>query len=432
MKSSTLGLRSCGAGVRPNTSPCHHSPLRTLDMTSTSLLKSPSFLSSTCCELSSARARACGELVPVPPAGGGARTLDGHRLPAQRRRVHHTKRAAAQLLAHRDVVGVQVPGLRHVVSARKQRKRRKKAPKRPLPARAPASPAATAGTRAREARARARKRSASPRASQQRCSSWPPCSARATAHPRRCRAQSWRPGPCWPRCLPRCPARACPSASAALKAKGGRGLQSTTGPSTQRRVQGAPRRKKTKRKARRCAEGLRHEPDRAAHLAAQWAGQSTPVRLRSRLCAATLTPLHLRFNPDMSIEEVGASIIVSAPFVFVSADVPAPAPLAVAVQAGVTWPQGPGAAACRGGFFAWRFALFAAARSPARAVQEKTGEGDESYGLYMEGKVGVSKPKWLKKDKTLQRCDGGCVGAVWGFVRRMCSAVSPVARAATI
>lgn len=53
----------------------------------------------------------------------------------------------------------------------------------------------------------------------------------------------------------------------------------------------------------------------------------------------------LRFNPDMSIEEVGASII------------------------------------------------------------EKTGEGDESYGLYLEGKLGVRKAKWLKKDKTLQSYD---------------------------
>jgi talin len=53
----------------------------------------------------------------------------------------------------------------------------------------------------------------------------------------------------------------------------------------------------------------------------------------------------LRFNPDMSIEEVGASIM------------------------------------------------------------EKTGEGDESYGLYMEGKLGVRKAKWLKADKTLQSYD---------------------------
>ena len=53
----------------------------------------------------------------------------------------------------------------------------------------------------------------------------------------------------------------------------------------------------------------------------------------------------LRFNADMSIEEVGASIL------------------------------------------------------------EKTGEGDESYGLYLEGKLGVRKAKWLKKDKTLQSYD---------------------------
>ncbi len=37
------------------------------------------------------------------------------------------------------------------------------------------------------------------------------------------------------------------------------------------------------------------------------------------------------------------------------------------------------------------------------SLQEKTGEGDETYGVYLEGKLGVRKAKWLKKDKTLQR-----------------------------
>jgi hypothetical protein len=39
------------------------------------------------------------------------------------------------------------------------------------------------------------------------------------------------------------------------------------------------------------------------------------------------------------------------------------------------------------------------------SIVEKTGEGDESYGIYMEGKIGVRKAKWLKPDKTLQSYD---------------------------